>query len=362
MSNSFMLKHSQIFTRLIYCVIYLLLLLCLFLPFSASASGPATSKVNNPANDLWMSVRHNTESGKITSQVKSVDSTVLINSRAEQWTWFRMSLLIKYGLVALVLMIIVILLIFLIRGKIKLQNGLSGNMIHRFTDYERMLHWMLAILFIFLATTGLILLFGRPLLIPILGQEVVAVMASASKEGHNLFGPLFFVSLVLMLFRFVKRNIYERGDLTWLLRGGGLIGKSHVTGGFFNMGEKTWYWLVILIGLAISASGLILVSPNFGQGRMIMELSHVVHGIGAIILITVALGHMYLASKGTEGTLESMKTGYVDIKWAEEHHDRWAKECHENNRLIAAEDYARLQGKTVLDQTTAVSPAMEESK
>jgi len=357
-----MLKHSQIFTRPIYCVIYLLLLFCLFLPFSASASGPATLKVNNPANDLWMSVRHNTESGKITSQVKSLDSTVLINSRAEQWTWFRMTLLIKYSIVALVLMIIVILLIFLIRGKIKLQNGLSGNMVHRFTDYERILHWMLAMLFVFLALTGLILLFGRPLLIPVLGHEVVAVMASASKEGHNLFGPLFFVSLLLMLFRFVKRNIYERGDLTWLLRGGGMIGKSHVTGGFFNMGEKTWYWMVILIGLVISVSGLTLVSPSLGQGRLIMELSHVVHGVAAIILITVALGHMYLASKGTEGTLESMKTGYVDISWAEEHHDRWAKECHENERLISAEDYAKLQGKAVLNLDAVVSPVMEEDK
>ena len=363
MSNFFMPKYSRIFINQIYHFMCLLFVLCLLAPISTSASGPSSSKVNNPANDLWISVRHNTESGKITSQVKSVDSTVLINSRAEQWTWFRMTLLIKYGLVALVFMIVVIFLIFLIRGKIKLENGLSGNMVHRFTDYERVLHWMLAILFIFLAVTGLILLFGRPILIPILGHEVVAVLASASKEGHNLFGPLFFVSLVLMLFRFVKRNIYERGDLTWLLRGGGLIGKSHVTGGFFNMGEKTWYWMVILIGLAISVSGLTLVSPSLGQSRLIMELSHVVHGVAAIILITVALGHMYLASKGTEGTLESMKTGYVDISWAEEHHDRWAKECHENNQLISAEDYAKLQGKVVLkQQSAAVSPVMEESK
>ena len=65
--------------------------------------------------------------------------------------------------------------------------------------------------------------------------------------------------------------IYEKGDLTWLLKGGGFIGKGHVSGGFFNMGEKSWYWLVILVGLAISISGLILVSPSFGQGRVIME-------------------------------------------------------------------------------------------
>lgn len=366
-----MSKHSLIFSRLIYVFIYLLPFLCLLLPLNVSASGPATSKVNNPANDLWMSVRHysnsgktnsgKTDSGKVTSQVKSVDSTVLINSQADKWLQFRMNKLINYGLNILLAVITLILLFYVIRGRVKIEGGLSGNMVHRFTDYERMLHWVLAIVFIFLAGTGLTLLFGRTLLIPVLGHEFFSVLASASKEGHNLFGPIFLVSLLLMLFRFVRRNIYAKGDLTWLLKGGGFIGKSPVTGGFFNMGEKTWYWLVILIGLAISVSGLILVSPNFGQGRVIMELSHVVHGIGAVILIALSFGHIYLATKGTEGTLESMKTGYVDIKWAEEHHDRWAKECHENDRLISAEDYARLQGKAVRNQN-AVSPAMEESK
>ena len=363
MSNSFMSKHSRIVTCPIYFFIFLLFLLSLLSPLSVSASEPAASKVNNPANDLWMSVRHNTESGKVTSQIKSVDSTVLINSQADRWLRFRITQLINYGLIVLATMAALIFLFYLFRGRIKLKEGLSGTMVHRFSDYERVLHWTLAIVFLFLAVTGLILLFGRTILIPVLGHEVFSILASASKEGHNLFGPIFFVSLLLMLFRFAARNIYAKGDLTWLLRGGGMIGKSHVTGGFFNMGEKTWYWLVILIGLAISVSGLILVSPNFGQGRTIMELSHVVHGIGAIIFIAISFGHMYLGTKGTEGTLESMKTGYVDIKWAEEHHDRWAKRCHENNRLIAAEDYARLQGKVVHNQDDDVtSPVMEEGK
>ena len=362
MSNRFISKHSQIVTHRFCFFIYLLLSLCLLSPLNVSASGPATSKVDNPANDLWISVRHNTEAGKVTSQVKSVDSTVLINSQANRWLRFRMTQLINYGLIILVAVVTLILLFYVIRGRVKIKGGLSGNMVFRFTDYERVLHWVLAIVFIFLAVTGLTLLFGRTLLIPVVGNEVFSVLASASKEGHNLFGPIFLVSLLLMLFRFVKRNIYAKGDLTWLLRGGGIIGKSPVTGGFFNMGEKTWYWLVILIGLAISLSGLVLVSPNFGQGRVIMELSHVVHGIGAVIMIAVSFGHIYLATKGTEGTLESMKTGYVDIKWAEEHHDRWAKECHENNQIISTEDYEKLQGKAVKNLDTSVSPVREESK
>ncbi len=360
MSQKNMSIHCPFFARLFYFSVLFLCLFFLLLPISASASGPAASKVNNPGNNLWMEVRHNIDDGKITSQVKSVDSTVLINPQAERWLQFRMDKLIQYGLMLLAAVISLITLFYLLRGKVKLAGGLSGRMVHRFTDYERMLHWSLALVFIFLALSGMILLFGRTLLIPVLGQELFSVMASASKEGHNLFGPIFLVLIFLMLFSFVRRNIYARGDLTWLLKGGGMIGKSHVTGGFFNMGEKTWYWMVILVGLAISVSGLILVSPNFGQSRVIMELSHVIHGIGAMILIAVSFGHMYLATLGTEGTLESMKSGYTDIKWAEEHHDRWAKECHDKGKIISAEDFSRLQGKAGVNLET-VAPAVDEN-
>jgi len=317
----------------------------------------------NPGADLWRNIRQRDQellgSLKSTSpgisQVKSVDSNILINEQGEIWAKFRMEQIIKYGMMLLGSILVIIFLFYLLRGRVNIEGGLSGKMVHRFNSYERVLHWVLALVFLFLAITGLILLFGRSLLIPVMGHELFALFASSSKEGHNLFGPIFLVSIVLMLIRFVKKNIYAKGDLTWLLKGGGMIGKSHVTGGFFNMGEKSWYWMVILIGLLVSISGLILVSPNFGQGRIIMELSHVVHAAGALLLITVSLGHMYLGSVGSEGSLEAMKTGYVDISWAEAHHDRWAKECNEKQMIVSAEDYAKLQGRIPIKTEATVS-------
>jgi len=345
----------------------LMILLFISMPLTLSAAtdegnGERAVIVANPGIDLWRQVRQRDLAIEGISQIKGVDSSILINPQADRWTSFRVGMLVEYGQIVLVVIAALILLFYSIRGKIKIEGGLSGKMVFRFSDYERVVHWVLAIVFIFLAVTGLILLFGRTLLIPVLGHEVFSLLASSSKEGHNLFGPIFLVSLLLMLFSFVRRNIYEKGDLTWLLKGGGMIGESHVSGGFFNMGEKTWYWIVILIGLVISASGLILVSPNFGQGRIIMELSHVVHASTAIILIAVSFGHMYLATAGTEGTKEGMKTGYVDIKWAEAHHDRWAKQCHESGQVVSAEDYARLQGKMGPASVTSSSAAVDEAR
>jgi len=330
--------------KLISLIAILLFVLLPQFSFAAEHDNPEGVLMINPGSDLWRDIRQRDDSLEGISQVKGVDNHIMINTLGDRWARFRVNNLVSYGAIALVAITLVLLLFYMTRGKLGVEGGLSGRMVHRFTDYERIVHWTLAIVFLLLAISGLILLLGRSFLMPILGQEIFSIFASASKEGHNLFGPIFLVSLLMMLFSFVKRNIYEKGDLTWLLKGGGFIGKSHVTGGFFNMGEKTWYWLVILVGFVISASGLILVSPNFGQGRIIMELSHVVHVGSAVILIAVSIGHMYLGSIGSEGSFEGMKTGYVDINWVESHHDRWAKECHENDMIISAESYAKLQG------------------
>ena len=309
-------------------------------------------------NELLREMRKSQQMPQASSQVNQVDSGVLINAQGKRWALFRMTTLADYSAIAIAAIFVIIVAFFVIRGKVPIEGGLSGNVVKRFNDYERVVHWTLAIVFLFLAITGLILLLGRPLLLPLFGKEVFSILASASKEGHNLFGPLFLVSLIMMLISFGRRNIYEKGDLAWLLKGGGLIGKGHDSGGFFNMGEKTWYWMVILIGLVISISGLILVSPNFGQSRVIMELTHIVHVVSAMILIVVSIGHMYLGSIGSEGALEGMKTGYVDIKWADAHHDRWGKHCHEQDLIVSAEEYARLQG-----QTGDISePATEQGK
>jgi len=336
----------------LFLLVALIVLLFLLMPQAASAATaqqhkdyPEGVSVVNPGSDLWREVRQRDFPIEGVTQVQGVDSGVLINTRGDRWARFRVNNPVKYAPIVLLAVVLVISLFYALRGKVRIEGGLSGRMVRRFSDYERIVHWILAIVFLFLAFTGLILLLGRTLLIPLFGQQAFALLASASKEGHNLIGPIFLLSLVMMVISLARRNIYEKGDLTWLLKGGGFIGKAHVSGGFFNMGEKSWYWLVILVGLVISISGLVLVSPNFGQGRVIMEISHVVHVFAAILLIAVSLGHMYMGWIGTEGSLEAMKSGYVDINWADAHHDRWAKQLKESGEILSAEEFARRQGR-----------------
>jgi len=331
----------------------LLLLIFLLLSQAASAAAPQQHKdfpqgvsTTSPGSDLWREVRSRDLSMSGITQVQGVDSGILIHSQGDRWARFRINQMVRYAPAALLVVIAILVLFYVLRGKIGIEGGLCGRMVRRFTDYERMVHWILALLFLYLALTGLVLLLGRSLLIPLFGHHMFSLLASASKESHNLFGPIFLVSLIMMLISFARRNIYEKGDMTWLLKGGGFVGKGHVSGGFFNMGEKSWYWMVILVGLVISISGLILVSPNFGQGREIMAIAHVIHALGAIILIVVSLGHMYMGSIGTEGSSEAMKSGYVDINWAGAHHDRWARQVRESGEILSTGEFARLHGRT----------------
>jgi formate dehydrogenase subunit gamma len=178
-------------------------------------------------------------------------------------------------------------------------------------------------------------------LIPVLGSEGFAVTASACKEMHNLFGPLFILGVLSMFVLFIRGNGYNLGDLKWFAKGGGMFG-GHVNAGKFNAGEKTWFWLVMIFGTALSASGLILVLAGLGFGREVLSLSHMVHGISALLLIAVSFGHIYLGTVGVEGTLDSMTAGSVDAAWAKAHHDEWyAEMMNEPGAVPAAAEEER---------------------
>jgi len=304
------------------------------IPYAAADLGASAGKAVNPGTDLWREVRQRDRGVMGTSQVKGVDSGVLINVYGEDWRQFRMQRLIPYGAALMGIVLSVILLFYLVRGPLRIQGGPSGKKIQRFTVFERTTHWFTVSVFWLLALTGLVLLYGRFVLIPLLGADGFGLTASACKEAHNLFGPMFLVAILMLFVTFVKDNFYARGDITWLLKGGGLIGGGHVSAGRFNAGEKIWFWIAVLGGIVLCVSGLILNFAVFGQGREVMELSHVLHGIVALIVITVSFGHIYLGTAGVEGTIDSMTSGYVDEAWAKSHHDRWYAEV----KAAAVED------------------------
>jgi len=304
-------------------------------PYGVAALGPSNNP--NQGAELWRTIRHTQQSGVMRTQVDGVDSSVLINAPGETWRQFRMEQLVPIGAAVLGGTVGVILLFYLLRGRIRIRNGRSGRVVERFDVAQRMVHWFIAILFVLLGVTGLVLLYGRFVLIPLLGPEGFSATASACKEAHNLFGPLFPFAVLAVFVYYLKGNAPRWRDLKWLVKFGGLMSKhGHVPAGRYNAGQKLWFWSIVVLGLVISVSGYVLDFPVFGQSRQIMELAHVSHGVVAILFIAASLGHMYIGSLGMEGALEAMTTGEVDVNWAWEHHEIWLAEAEKAGAIRPA--------------------------
>jgi len=175
-----------------------------------------------------------------------------------------------------------------------------------------------------------VILFGKHILLPVIGYTLFSYLAILSKNVHNFMGPLFAFCTILMFVTFVKDNLPSGDDIKWFLKGGGLFTGEHVPSGRFNAGEKTWFWGgVTLLGIVVSVTGFVLNFPNFDQTRELMQQANIIHAISAVVFITLSLGHIYMGTLGVEGAYDSMRTGYVDEVWAKEHHERWYHEVAE---------------------------------
>lgn len=259
-------------------------------------------------------------------QYGSKEGTVIVQRGGNQWRVWRNGPLATLSGTILVLALVAILLVAKLIGKLTSDPD-TGRRIQRFTSWERNIHWATAITFIILAVTGIVILFGKKLLIPLLGHDIFAFIAYIFKYLHNFVGPLFIVCSVLMFFTFLRRNFFRKIDWLWIRKGGGMLTHEHVPAGFFNAGEKSWFWLgVTLLGLVMSISGLLLDFIGFGQTRYVLQVANYLHLIGATFYIAAAMGHIYIGTWGTPGAYHAMRHGDVDEAWARSHHGIWYDE------------------------------------
>ncbi|MFN3936783.1 MAG: formate dehydrogenase subunit gamma [Gemmobacter sp.] len=216
---------------------------------------------------------------------------------------------------------------YLVRGRIRVDSGLSGRTITRFSGLERMAHWMLATTFIILALTGLNLIFGRQLLLPLLGEASFGTLSAWGKLAHNYLAWPFMAALVVIFLLWVGRNVPRKVDMEWLAQGGGLFSKGkHPPAGKFNAGQKILFWLVIIGGAALSYTGILMLFPAEAGTAADWQFYQTIHAIAAAVLTAVILAHIYIGSIGMEGAFDAMGSGEVDLNWAREHHPLWVQE------------------------------------
>jgi formate dehydrogenase subunit gamma len=252
----------------------------------------------------------------------------------EAWRQFRNGPVTFFGGWLVVGVALVILAFYAWKGSLKLKERPSGRLMRRFTPLEMIVHWTVAISFCVLGISGLIMLFGKHVLLPVMGYTLFAWLTVLAKNLHNFIAPLFMVSVAAMIVVFIKDNMPRGYDLRWLANAWAYMARGkHLPSGRYNGGEKVWFWVgVVGLSIAVSWSGLVLLFPNFDQTRAVMQDAWAVHAIAALVYIAISLGHIYLGTIGVAGTYGNMRHGWTDETWAREHHEIWYDEVKSGRR------------------------------
>lgn len=265
------------------------------------------------------------EAGNLIQPFVQYPGSKLTNG-GEAWRQVRNNWLIPYGGSLLLIVLLAIGIFYYTKGMIKNHAPDTGSKIERFTPFERAAHWSNAIAFVALAISGVIMAFGKFFLLPIMGGTLFGWLTYALKNLHNFAGPLFAVSLAVVFGTFLRDNWPQKGDLNWLLKGGGLFGSAEPPSNRFNMGEKIVFWGgVFFLGLVVVSSGFVLdkILPGLVYERSTMQIAQMIHAVATVLMMAMFIGHIYLGTIGMQGAYQGMKTGYVDETWGKEHHGYW---------------------------------------
>ena len=309
-------------------------------------------------SEVWRALRYGHDSVSVSAGGDY--ARVLMQDGGMTWLEFRQGPLATWGGYLLLGTIGALVLFYLLRGRIRVDEPMTGRTVTRFGGFERFSHWLLAGSFILLGISGLLVLFGRSLIVPTFGHEVNSYLLIGSKFVHNNLAWPFMLAIVFVFFLWVWHNIPNRTDLVWFAQFGGIIGKKHPPAKKFNAGQKIIFWSVVLLGGSISVSGLSLLFPfelplfaktftvmnDLGIPGLLgmaplptelapheeMQLAQAWHAIVAFVMMAIIIAHIYIGSVGMEGAYDAMGSGEVDEAWAHQHHSLWLDEIKSKER------------------------------
>ena len=293
------------------------------------AAAQQPTQVNPTASSVKeQQLRNALQGGTIGGRVSIPDqkSGTLIQPGGRDWRQFHEVTLRWIGAIAILGMLIALVAFYLVRGQVKLESGYSGRRIVRFTAFERFVHWMTATCFIVLALSGLNITFGKPLLMPLIGEGAFAAWSQWAKYAHNYLSFPFSIGVFAIFLIWIAGNIPNKVDVEWAKRGGGIVGHDHPPAYRFNAGQKMIYWIVVIGGTAVAITGYLLMFPFYATGIQGMQLAQTVHAIVAVLFVAAMLAHIYIGTLGMEGAFEAMGEGTVDVNWAKEHHSLWLEQ------------------------------------
>jgi len=197
------------------------------------------------------------------------------------------------------------------------------NKVTRFTLSERLIHWIVALSFLYAALTGLA--FWSPRLYwlaAVFGGGVTA------RAWHPLSGLLFVGVFTAMFISWKRQMRLDKDDKRWLRLAHRYAAHDYAAlpeAGRFNAGQKSLFWLQSVNGVLLLLSGIVLWWPE-SMSRGLREAAVLVHPIAGILAIAGLIVHIYMGTAATPGAFRGMTQGWVKPGWAASHHAKWYRE------------------------------------
>ena len=194
----------------------------------------------------------------------------------------------------------------------------------RYTESERVNHWIVAIAFILAGLSGLAMfhpalfwlsnLFG--------GGPWTRIL-------HPFIGVVVFAAFVPEMRRFWDDNRIGAGDRQWLRQWRDVVANREdklPEVGRFNAGQKVLFWLMVICLITLLVTGVLMWRPWFAHYFPItlVRLATLLHSAAATILIIGIIVHIY-AAIWVKGSIRAMTQGTVSVKWAAKHHGGWLR-------------------------------------
>ena len=201
--------------------------------------------------------------------------------------------------------------------------GIPEEQVVRYTFQERVYHWINAIAYTYLLTTGLALF--TPHL-----YWLAAVLGGGPtiRFWHPWIGVLYMITIFWMHSKWKGDMVTTNEDKEW---------QKHVKDYVenrddkmppqhrFNAGQKQFWWIMFYGSIVLLLTGIVLWFPE-EVPRSLMWLRPIVvfiHSATALLTIAGFLIHVYMSVFVTPGSMKGMLDGQVSADWARTHHRLW---------------------------------------
>jgi formate dehydrogenase subunit gamma len=192
----------------------------------------------------------------------------------------------------------------------------------RHPAYTRFLHWSAAGLFL------LALLSGFALYTPWLFHWLSPAFGGGpmTRLLHPWFGLGFVVVFALQALNWLEPMKWMPDDRRWIARLREYVGNAEALEpdyvGFFNAGQKVYFWTIVGSAAIFLISGLPMWFPA-SLGRLAVAIGYVLHDLAALLMLGGLIIHIYEGTAASPGTFQSMTRGTVEKRWAWTHHPAW---------------------------------------